>query len=225
MKFKYLALFLGLNIFLVNPVTAPVWAAKKKAAVKAKASKIGPREKKLLGWTSDYPIAYEVKNPNYFVRGSILSFEKGEGKNYNLVVLPIEILNNPHHFLTLDNYKNGIAIKTPLSSADVKQLKVGGTIEYNFFTKEVDTGGTGHARLISDEIHLECKTYDVSPVAYLAKTTVLEPEQALNVIKGINLYEGAIESSPEAKANLAKWSKSKDVALAAEAKKAAAKLK
>lgn len=48
---------------------------------------------------------------------------------------------------------------------------------------------------------------------------------ALNVIKGINLYQGTIESSPEAKANLAKWSKSKDVALAEEAKKALGKLK
>ncbi|MBF0492975.1 MAG: hypothetical protein HQM15_09360 [Deltaproteobacteria bacterium] len=228
MKFKYLALLLGLNLVLVSPLSPSVWAAKKKHAVQGKAStKFGPREKKLLGWTSDYPIGYEVKNPNFFVRGSVQSFEKveGKGKEYNISILPIEVLNNPHHYITLDHYKNGIPIKVELSSGDAKQLKVGGTIEYNFYTKEVDTGGTGHARLISDEIHAECKPYNIAPIAYLSKTTILEPEQSLNVLRGILLYEGKIEVDGTTKTTLASLRKSKNKEIAEDAVKAAEKLK
>jgi len=219
------ALILSLTLFGAGFHSSPVLAAKKKVSKKATKTDVAwERKKKLLGLTSEFPTYYAAKNPNFFVRGALIDYKQTpNSKEWELLVLPLEILNNPNHYITLDHYKTGIPIKLELSSADARQLKKGAVIEYNFYTKEIPGEQQGHARLIQEEIHEEFRPYGTSPVAYLSKAD-LEPEQKLNAIKGCLLYAGNIEKDETTQSSVAKLSTDKNPELSAEAKKLNEKL-
>ncbi len=219
------AIVLSLTLFGAGFQAKPVFAAKKKVAKKAPKTDVAwERKKKLLGLTSEFPTYYAAKNPNFYVRGALVEYKQiPNSKEWELLVLPLEVLNNPNHYVTLDHYKTGLPIKLELSSAEARQLKKGAVIEYNFYTKEIPGEQQGHARLIQEEIHSEFKPYDTSPVAYLSKTD-LEPEQKLNAIKGCLLYAGNIQKDEATQSSVAKLSTDKNTELSSEAKKLNEKL-
>ncbi|MFO1518292.1 MAG: hypothetical protein U1F57_01295 [bacterium] len=220
------ALSLTLNGFVATP---NVYAAKKKVAAKSKKAKTpegepSERQKKLLGWTSVYPTAYTYMTADYFIRGTVADFKQlGKTREWEITILPIEVMNNPMHHITEETYKNGIAIKLELSPSELKGLKQGGIVEFNQYEKELPTEDKGHAKLVKAEIHQEFKPYDTSPIAYLSKPD-MEPEQYVNAIRGVLMYKGGIDKSDTVKTSLASLTKSKDSNLSQKAKECSQKL-
>src|SRR4030095_4536414 len=206
--------------------TPPALAAKKKRAEKKEKPSAGPseREKKLLGWTTSSPSAYAIDRPDYFIRGTVTDFKQVAGsKDYEISALPLEVMSNPQHYVSLEHYKTGITFKLPLNKAELKILKPGSVIEYNQYSKEIPGQEMGHAKLISQENYTEFKPYDVAPVAYLSKPG-MEPEQILNALTGSLLFRGSIPKTEELKTALATLSKDKDAAIAAKAKELSTKV-
>ncbi len=190
----------------------------KKGAVVSKAA----REKKILGWTSDFPTSYAVNDKaDFFIRGTVLDFAPVEGtkeKQWQLQVLPIEVLNNPMHYVTLEHFKGGLPLRLNLNRSDLKDLKKGGVVEFNQYSKEIPGETMGHAQLINTEEHREFKAYDTAPVSYLSKTG-LEPEQIINAVRGALLYQGEIQKDDALKASVASLTRHKQASLSQEAKK------
>jgi hypothetical protein len=224
------SLFLALTCFVSSNLIGPsaaLGAVKKRRGAKKEAPSAGPteREKKLLGWTTSYPTSYAVERPDFFIRGTVVDFKpvpatKGE---YEINVLPIEVMNNPNHYITLDHYKNGITLRLPLSKGELKILRKGGTIEYNQYSKEIPGQEMGHAKLISSENYTEFKPYNVAPVAYLSKPG-MEPEQLANALTGTLLYSGPIDKTEELKTSLNALSSNSDANISQKAKELSAKL-
>ncbi len=218
----------ALALILAGPFTSGYAAGKKGTGSKKAKAPSGPteRDKKLLGWTSNYPTSYAVNDQaDIFFRGTIAEVKPVEGsKALEIRALPLEVLNNPMHYITLAHYKNGISVKITPSSSEKKLLKPGAVIEYNRYSKEVPSEAMGHARLISTENHLEFKPYDASPVVYLLKTN-LEPEQYNNALQGALLYTGSIDKTDELKTRLETLAKNTNAELSQNAKKLLEKVK
>lgn len=237
-SFTVLSVFLA-SASLSSVVSAAIPPAKKatKKSSKKQGSKtkkeetksgMSAREKKILGWTSDYPTSYAVNKPEFFVRGTVLDFKKvsedPKDKNYELQILPIEVVQNPQHYITMEHIKNGVSVKLEISKTEEKILKKGMTVEYNYYTKDLPPEDpTKKAQLISSENHTEFMPYDVPPVAYLSKQG-LEPEQIANALRGILIYEGQIKKDEQLKTALTDLSKNSDSTLSENAKKLSAKL-
>ena len=209
-------LFLGINFILSTPL---IGADKKSEAT---SGKITARQKKLLAWKNDWPDSYAVDQADFFVRGTVIDFkEVPKSKEWEIVILPLEVLSNPNHYVTMDHFKNGLTLRLALHSSEVKQLKKGGIVEYNHYSKEIPGKQTGHAKLVATENHTEFRPYDVAPIAYLTNPG-LEPEQIHNAIRGILLYNGEIQVDENLKKRLAALSKNPKIA--ADAKKLSNKL-
>jgi len=230
MKRILLCLLLAVFSFtFTNVVHSPnVEAAKKRAARGAKAK--GPadepteRQKKLLGWTSAFPTTWTYTTPDFFIRGAVTDFKKVAGsRETEITILPIEVMSNPQHHIKEEHYRDGVTIRLELMPSEEKGLKKGGVVEYNQYSKEIPTEAVGHAKLIKAEIHQDFKPYDISPVAYITKPG-MEPEQTLNALKGILLYQGSVEKTDELKTSLASLSKSKDTNVSTTAKQVSQKL-
>jgi len=219
-------LFLALFCFTATTffVTSTAQAAKKRSQAAKKAPAGGPSEKerKLLAMSTSYPSSYNVDRPDFSLRGTVVNFKKA-GKEYQINLLPLEVLKNPQHYLKLDHYKKGITIRLPLTEGERKILKPGAVVEYNQWSKEVPTQTIGHAKLISTEDHMEFKPFDVAPVAYLTKTG-MEPEQLINALTGSLLYSGPIDKTDKLKKALAGLSNNKDAAIAKKAKELSTKV-
>jgi len=218
----------ALSFIATNVIHTPtVEAAKKKRASK-KVSKAADepteRQKKMLGWTSAFPTTWTYTTPDFFVRGTVLDFKKVEGsRETEIIILPIEVMNNPVHHIKDEHYKNGIPVRLELSGSEKGGLKKGGVVEFNQYSTEIPTEAMGHAKLVKAEIHQDFKPYDISPIAYLTKPG-LEPEQVTNAIIGVLIYQGSIEKNDEVKKSLAAHSKHKDATLSQKAKEASQKL-
>lgn len=200
-------------------------AAKKKRGVKKEAPvSAQEREKKILGWTSDYPTAWTYTRPDFFVRGTVLDFKQvPDSKEWEILILPIEVLNNPQHHITMEHFKNGVAIRIELQPSEKRGLKKGGVVEYNQYSKEFTAQDVGHAKLISQENFTDFKPYDVSPVAYITKPG-MEPEQMVNAIRGVLLYNGSVPKDDALKTSLSALAKHNDPTVAQPAKECSAKL-
>jgi hypothetical protein len=214
--------FLVTSLFLVTVLanSSTAFAAKKKHGSAKKEVITGPseREKKLLGWTSVYPTAYTFTRADFFIRGAIADFKQDpQSKQWDVSILPIEVINNPMHYITLDHYKNGITLRLDLNSYEVKALKKGVVVEYNQYSKEIPSQQTGHAQLISSENYTEFKPYNISPVAFLNKPG-MEPEQVVNVLKGVFLYSGKVEKDEVLKSSLVNLSSNSNSTVSEEAK-------
>jgi len=218
-------LMAAFSLVITPSVFTPSAQAAKKVAKKGKVKvSEAQRQKKLLGWTSDFPTAYTYTTPDFFIRGAVVDFKQVPHESeWEILVLPIEVINNPMHHVKMENFKNGLPIRLELSAAERKGLKKGGLIEFNQYSRELPSDDKGHAKLIKSEIHTEFKTYDTPPVAYLAKPG-LEPEQIVNAIRGIIIYRGDIEKTEEIKTALASLSKNSNPAISKEAKECSNKL-
>src|SRR4030095_14407884 len=220
----FLAALCLLGTSFVSTPTA--LAAKKKRAAKKEKPSAGPseREKKLLGWTTSYPSSYAIDRPEFFIRGTVVDFKQIPGsKEYDINILPLEVMSNPNHHISLDHYKNGVMIKLPLSKEELKILKPGSVVEYNQYSKEIPGQEMGHAKLISQENYTEFKPYDVAPVAYLSKPG-MEPEQLLNALTGSLLFKGPIAKTDELKTALSGLSSNKDSTISQKAKELSTKV-
>src|SRR3990167_2850529 len=81
------------------------------------AGKIDPREKKLLAWKNDWPDSYAVDQADFFVRGTVIDFKEiPKSKEWEVTVLPLEVLSNPNHYVTMDHFKNGLTLRLALHS-------------------------------------------------------------------------------------------------------------
>lgn len=203
-------------------VSSDALAAKKKRKAKEESGSIwgvAPRQKKMLGWASDYPTAWTYTRPDFFIRGTVIDYKKSpNGKEYEILILPIEVVNNPQHHVKLEHYKNGITVNAALGSSIAKNLKKGGTIEFNQWSKEIPGQKQGAATLVNTENYLDVACYDTPPVAYLNKTD-LQPEQMINVVKGIMTYGGNSAQDNSLKSQLAALAKSSNPEVSTEAKK------
>jgi len=218
------ALFCFTATSFVSPTTFA--ATKKKRAAKKAAPSAGPseKEKKLLAMTASYPTSYAIDRPDFFIRGTVVDYKQvPSSKEYDINVLPLEVMNNPNHYIKLEHYKTGMTIRLPLSKAELKIVKPGSVVEYNQYSKEIPGQVMGHAKLISQENYTEFKPYDVAPVAYLSKPG-MEPEQILNALTGSLAFPGAIAKTEELKTALATLSSDKDATIAAKAKELSAKV-
>src|SRR4030095_8288535 len=211
-----LALACFLSSTLMDPTAALGVTKKKSAAKKGASSGSSDREKKLLAWTTPYPTAYAVSRPDFSIRGTVTDFKQAKGE-YEVHVLPLEVLKNPHHYITLEHYKKGITLRLPLSKGELKNLRKGGMLEYNKYSKEIGGKTVGHAKLISEQEYTEFKPRDVAPVAYLTKQG-MEPEQLANALTGTLLYQGPIEKPEELKKSLNTLSSHSDAKVSQKAK-------
>ena len=197
-------------------------AAKKAKKPKEAAGSIwgvAPRQKKMLGWSSDYPTAWTYTRADFFLRGTVLDYKKTpDGKEYEILILPIEVVNNPQHHVKLEHYKEGITVNAALSNGIAKNLKKGGVIEFNQWSKEIAGQKQGAATLVNTENHTDVQCYDTAPVAYLNKAD-LEPEQMINVIKGVITYGGNGTQDNSLKSQLSALAKSSNPDVSNEAKK------
>ncbi len=220
-KIGFLAVLFLVAAFVLGSNTQA--ATKKKGAAKKEASGVvTAREKKLLAWKNDWPDSYAIHNPDFFVRGALVDYKQiPNSKEWEVTLLPLEVVENPNHYITMDHFKNGLTFKTELNPNEIKQAKKGGVVEYNHYSKEIPGEAQGHARLVSTEIHSEFKPYDAPPVAYLTKPG-MEPEQINNAIKGALLYSGNINKDDKLKNSLA--SHTKNPATAENAKSLSSKL-
>ena len=210
---------LGLSLATSLPA-APKKHTKAKASAKAEPKK----EAKLLAKTADYPSSYDERYPEILLRATVVDFKPLEtNKEFELTLLPLEVLKNPNHFVKMDHYKNGITLKLPLLQHNKEQLKKGGVLEVNQYTKDIPGETVGKAQLISTEFHQEVETFDVSPIAYLTHPG-FESEQMLNAMKGILIFQGSIAKSDELKKTLDTLSKDKNSELSETAKKVIAKV-
>ncbi len=197
-------------------------AASKKAKKAPKEEAIwgvAPRQKKMLGWSSDYPTAWTYTRADFFIRGAVLDYKKN-GKQYEILVLPIEVINNPQHHVKLEHFKNGITV---MMDVEPKNIKKGGVIEFNQWSKEIPGQKQGAATLVNSENHTDVVCYDTAPVAYLSKTD-LQPEQMINAIKGIMLYGGNAANDQNVKSQLAVLAKASVPDVSSEAKKISSSL-
>ena len=216
-----------------NLVSSEALAAKKaKSSKSAKAGKkvkevpgvVTEREKKILGWTSDYPTAYTYTTPDFFIRSTVVDFKQiPNSKEWEVNLLPIEVMNNPMHHVTMKHFKEGIVVKLELMPKEMKGLRKGGIVEFNQYSKEIAGDQKGYAKLVKQEIYTEFKPYGTSPVAYLNKPG-MEPEQVANAIQGMLIYEGSIDKGEPVKTALASFSKDKNPELSAKAKECSSKL-
>ncbi len=213
--------------FIFSLSNSPAIAASKKAAKKEKDEAIwgvAPRQKKMLGWSSDYPTAWTYTRADFFIRGTVLDFKKStNGKDYDITILPIEVLNNPQHHVTLDHYKNGITVTAELGHEILKNLRKGGIIEFNQWSKEIPGQKQGAATLVNSENHTDIQCYDTAPVAYLGKTD-LQPEQMINAIKGIMVYGGSAAKDQGVQTQLAALAKAPVPDVSKEAKQISSSL-
>lgn len=207
--------FTSLHFSTVAEAKPPKKAATSKTASKAEVA----RQKKLLAKTTEYPTAYSVTYPDVNMRAAVVDFKPSDKKGeIELTLYPIEMLGNPHHYVTMDHFKNGLTLKVSMNAAKQKELKKGGVLELNQYSKETPTSEVGGAKLISTQTFTESNFYDVAPIAYIAKAG-FEPEQVFNAIRAALLFEGKIEPKPELKTALENLSKSKDAQLSQEAQK------
>jgi hypothetical protein len=207
--------------------TPNVEAAKKRVSSK-KATKTPDepteRQKKLLGWTSAFPTTWTYTTPDFFIRGTVMDYKKVVGsRETSITILPIEVMDNPQHHIKEEHYRDGVTIQLELMPSEEKGMKKGGVVEYNQYSKEIPTEAVGHAKLVKAEIHQDFKPYDISPVAYITKPG-MEPEQTLNALKGILLYQGSIEKTDDLKNALASLTKNKDPNISQTAKQVSQKL-
>lgn len=217
--YKGALIFASLSLVLSFSASDALAAKKAKASKKEESGSIwgvAPRQKKMLGWSSDYPTAWTYTRPDFFVRGTVMDYKKN-GKEYEILILPIEVVNNPQHHIKLEHYKAGIPVTAELGNEVVKNLKKGGVIEFNQWSKEVAGQKQGAATLVNSENHTDVVCYDTAPVAYLNKTD-LQPEQMINVIKGIMVYGGNAAKDDGLKNQLAALAKNSNPEISAEAK-------
>jgi hypothetical protein len=215
--FLALFCFTAISLFVIPTADA---AKKKSQAAKKAAPGAGPseKEKKLLAFTTSYPSSYAIGRPDFFIRGTVVNFNKVPGtKEYKINLLPLEVMKNPNHYIKLDHYKKGIEVRLHLSEGELKTLRPGAVVEYNQYSKEVPTQTMGHAKLISTEDHTEFKPFNVAPVAYLTKSG-MEPEQLINALTGSLLYGGPIDKTDKLKTALAGLSSNKNPTIAKKAK-------
>ncbi len=217
-------LLVAASLSLIFTFSSSDALAAKKKTKKAKEESgsiwgVAPRQKKMLGWSSDYPTAWTYTRADFFLRGVVLDYKKmPDGKEYEILILPIEVVNNPQHHVKLEHYKNGITVNATLSGSIAKNLKKGGVIEFNQWSKEIPGQKQGAAMLVNTENHLDIQCYDTPPVAYLNKTD-LQPEQMINVVKGIITFGGNTSQDTSLKSQLAALAKSSNPDVSTEAKK------
>ncbi len=202
-----------------SPLEAQSASKKVKKAKEETIWGVAPRQKKMLGWTSDYPTAWTYTRADFFIRGAVVDYKKN-GKQYEILVLPIEVMSNPQHHVKLEHFKNGITV---IAENEPKNLKKGGIIEFNQWSKEIPGQKQGAATLVNSENYTEVACYDTAPVAYLSKTD-LQPEQMINAIKGIMLYGGNAANDQNVKSQLALLSKAPVPDVSSEAKKISSSL-
>lgn len=223
-RFLSRALLSILAFSFIFSLSYPAATAASKKAKKAPKEEsiwgVAPRQKKMLGWSSDYPTAWTYTRPDFFIRGTVVDYKK-DGKDIEITILPIEVMNNPQHHVKLDHFKNGITVKT--ESNIVKNIKKGGVIEFNQWSREIEGQKQGAATLVNSENHTEVVCYDVAPVAYLSKTD-LQPEQMINAIKGIMIFGGNAADDQNVKSQLAVLAKAPVPEVSSEAKKISSSL-
>ncbi len=144
------------------------------------------------------------KNPEFYLRGVMTQIQDLGKNQFSLTLLPLEVLANRQHYITLDLFKKGIPIQLTLKKAS-KNFVVGNIAELNQYYI-VHEEGTGNAKLIALEYRQDFQAYPASPAAYLNKTGLLDP-QILNVLKGIALHQGPANDPTQLKEQLLKLTK------------------
>ncbi len=150
------------------------------------------REHRLLKWGPVDP-PDRGKSPEYFVRGAFMDLEPIEGENrkdfYNIVMLPIEVVENEYRVITFENFVTGMKIPAFLPKDLKKQFKSGAMIEvHNYYTTKEEQA-IGHAKMIAFAYHQDIIPYPAGPASYIKKGG-LDPEQYLNALKGMEIYSG-----------------------------------
>jgi hypothetical protein len=157
------------------------------------------REAKVLGW-GPVKTPNRAKNPEYLIRGVVLSVEKvKENKGYFTVnVLPIEVLDNHQRAITFENFKIGVPITMRIPEPRLKELKEGRMVEYRQYYTESVEQTVGGAKMVAMKFHQDIQGYPAGPGAYL-KTPGFYPIQYKNALKGAKLYLGSLKSDAEVK--------------------------
>ncbi|MDX1386119.1 MAG: hypothetical protein R3257_00920 [bacterium] len=185
-------------ILVLTFCLAPDALAKRKK-VSADPDAPSNEEAKVLGW-GPVQTPNRAKNPEYMIRGVILSVEKvKDSKGYFTVnILPIEVLDNHQRAITFDHFNTGIPITMAIPEPRLKELKKGRMVEYKQYYTESVEQAVGGAKMVAMQFHQEIQGYPAGPGAYL-KTPGFYPVQYKNALKGVKLYLGNLKSDTDFK--------------------------
>lgn len=204
------AIFLSsLTLILINFFSLSSQGAKKQP--------LTPQVKQVLAMT-DFAIPLRGKNPEFFVRGVIQSIQAiGQGQ-YQVSLLPIEVLKNPQHYINPERFAQGLSVNIRIIPKAKKNLEKGNIIELNQYYI-IHEEGKGAARLVALEFKQEVKAYPASSAAYVKKEG-LNSMQTINALLGLTYSsDPKLSQDEELKKSIQNYKNSKDKALSMAASK------